>query len=89
MFEENFEFLRNFKPDNSKQTTSLVSIISPKCQISDLQFFVKQEQNTAQNIRNNTNRKSVLDALTKISSTLSNMKTIPDEGIAIFSAWCI
>lgn len=78
--------LKASKPDNSKQTTSAVSIISPKTTISSLREFIKHEQTTASNIKNNTNRKSVLDALTRAYSIASNLNSIPNEGIAIFTS---
>jgi peptide subunit release factor 1 (eRF1) len=78
--------LKNSKPDNSKQTTSAVSIISPKTTISSLREFIKHEQATASNIKNNTNRKSVLDALTRAYSIASSLHSIPNEGIAIFTS---
>jgi hypothetical protein len=79
-------YLKSCKPDNSKQTTSAVTIISPKCVLSTLREFIKHEQTTAANIKNNTNRKSVLDALTRAYTIASTLDSIPNEGIAIFTS---
>ncbi len=82
---EDLSFLKTYRPDCSKQTTSLVTIISPHCNIQQLKDMVKHEQSTAKNIRNRMNRQSVSDALTKLSSKLSDMKSVPESGIAMFS----
>ena len=82
---EIFKKLRNYKPDNSSQTTSLVSIISPKCDPGLIRRLVKQEQTTAHNIKNNLNRKSVVEALSNIWSKIEGLKAIPDTGIAIYA----
>lgn len=79
------DFLRNYKPNNSKQTSSLITIISPKISVQQLRDLVKGEQTTAINIKNNTNRKSVQAALSNIWTVVSSLKEIPREGIAIYS----
>jgi hypothetical protein len=48
--------------------------------------MIKYEQTTAKNIKNNTNRKSVCDALTRVSTFIQTIKSIPSNGIALFSS---
>jgi len=45
---------------------------------------VKNEKTTAVNIKNNSNRKSVLAALRKLESAVKTIRSIPDNGIAIY-----
>ncbi len=77
--------LKSYKTQNSKQTTSAISLIVPQMNITDLRSFIRQEQVSAQNIRNRTNRKSVLSALSDVDTIVRNMKEIPSTGIAIFT----
>ena len=65
--------------------TSCVSIIAPKMNINDLRNFVAKEKITASNIKDNTNRKSVVAALSKIVGKLDTMKEISDNGIAMYA----
>ena len=65
--------------------TSCVSLIAPKMDINELRNFVSQERTTAKNIKNNVNRKSVVDALGRVSGVLDTLKSIPDSGIAIYA----
>ena len=83
------DYLKSYKPYSSKQTTSLVSIISPTCTISDLRDMVRSEQASARNIKNNTNRKSVVDALSGIWTVVSDLKSVPSSGIALYAGQCI
>jgi peptide subunit release factor 1 (eRF1) len=65
--------------------TSCVSLIAPKMSITELRSFIAKEKTTASNIRDNTNRKSVVAALGKIASKIDMMKSIGDNGIAMFA----
>ncbi len=76
--------LKNYKA-SPKEVTSLISIISPCIDIQQLRDLVKHEMTTAVNIKNNSNRKSVLAALSKVNTTLSTLRRIPDNGIGIFA----
>ena len=63
----------------------MISIISPHSDINNIRNLVKQEKATAVNIKSNTNRKSVVVTLRKLSSTLKAIDTIPENGIALFA----
>lgn len=76
--------MRNYRSEN-KQPTSLISLVVPNTDISNVRELIRKETSTASNIKGNSNRKSVLSALTKIKSIFFSMKTIPDTGIAVFS----
>ncbi len=69
----------------SECPTSCISIITPQMSISDLRAFVNKEKATARNIKSNTNRKSVLDGLSKISAYLDSIRVIPSAGIAMYA----
>lgn len=66
-------------------TTSCISIITPETSVSDLRNFVNKEKTTARNIKSNSNRKSVLEGLSKISAYLDSIKNIPSSGIALYT----
>jgi peptide subunit release factor 1 (eRF1) len=50
-----------------------------------LRALVRNEQKTAKNIKNNSNRKSVVKALGYIVAKLAEIKKIPDNGMAIYA----
>lgn len=79
-----FEKVKNYTSD-PKENTSLITIISPKMNVQFLRDLIKQEKTTAENIKNNSNRKSVMIALKNVESAVEDMKKIPDNGIAIFA----
>jgi peptide chain release factor subunit 1 len=60
-------------------------IIPPDTNLDDVRHEIKQESNTANNIKNNTNRKSVQQALSSLSSYIKKMKRLPDTGVALFA----
>lgn len=75
--------IREYKPDHAG--TSMISlIIPPSANLSDLRQMMKKEYQTANNIKSNTNRKSVLSALTKLTETLKTLK-MSDSGIALYA----
>jgi len=76
----------SFVPEiKSDSNTSSITVITPKCQIAKIRSFLNQELTTAQNIRNRVNRQSVISALTSLSSKVSQMREIPDTGIAMYA----
>lgn len=76
--------MRNYRSD-SKQPTSLISLVIPHSDISNVRDLVRKEAATAINIKGNSNRKSVMAALSKVKTAVFSMKSIPDTGIAIFA----
>ena len=66
--------------------TELVSLyVPPGRQISDVLATLKQEYGTATNIKSDTTRKNVQDAITKVSQRLKLFRAIPENGLVIFS----
>jgi len=66
--------------------TELVSLyIPPGRQVSDVLATLKQEYGTASNIKSDTTRKNVQDAITKVMQRLKLFREIPQNGLVIFS----
>ena len=65
--------------------TELVSLyVPPGRQVSDVLAMLKQEYGTASNIKSDTTRKNVQDAITKASQRLKLFKKVPENGLVIF-----
>lgn len=65
--------------------TELVSLyVPPDRQISDVVAMLKQEYGTAANIKSDTTRKNVQDAITKVTQRLKLFKKVPKNGLVIF-----
>ena len=65
--------------------TELVSLyVPPDRQISDVATMLKQEYGTAANIKSDTTRKNVQDAITKVMQRLKLFKKVPKTGLVIF-----
>jgi len=65
--------------------TELVSLyVPPGRQISEVAQMLKDEWGTASNIKSNTTRKNVQDAIVKVIQRLKLFKTVPDNGLVIF-----
>jgi len=65
--------------------TELVSLyVPPGRQISEVIAMLKQEYGTASNIKSDTTRKNVQDAITKVSQRLKLFKEVPENGLVIF-----
>ncbi|MDH5795486.1 MAG: peptide chain release factor aRF-1 [Candidatus Bathyarchaeota archaeon] len=65
--------------------TELVSLYAPPGrQISEVVQMLKDEWGTASNIKSNTTRKNVQDAIVKVIQRLKLFKTVPDNGLVIF-----
>lgn len=65
--------------------TELVSLyVPPGRQISEVVAMLKQEYGTASNIKSDTTRKNVQDAITKVSQRLKLFKKVPENGLVIF-----
>ena len=67
-------------------STSLISLYVPATtNISDLSKMIKSETSQSQNIKSRQTRQGVQDALQGISTHIKSMKTIPNNGVAIFT----
>jgi len=65
--------------------TELVSLyVPPGRQISEVLTMLRQEYGTASNIKSDTTRKNVQDAITKVSQRLKLFKKVPEKGLVIF-----
>ena len=65
--------------------TELVSLyVPPGRQISEVISMLKQEWGTASNIKSNTTRKNVQDAIVKVMQRLKLFNRVPDNGLVIF-----
>jgi len=65
--------------------TELVSLyVPPDRQISEVVSMLKQEYGTAANIKSDTTRKNVQDAIVKVMQRLKLFKEVPENGLVIF-----
>ena len=65
--------------------TELVSLyVPPGRQISEVIAMLKQEHGTAANIKSDTTRKNVQDAIVKVTQRLKLFKKVPENGLVIF-----
>ncbi|KYH42501.1 MAG: peptide chain release factor 1 [Candidatus Bathyarchaeota archaeon B63] len=65
--------------------TELISLyIPPGRQISEVVQMLKEEWGTASNIKSNTTRKNVQDAIVKVTQRLKLFKRVPDNGLVLF-----
>ena len=65
--------------------TELVTLyVPPGRQISEVTQMLKEEWGTASNIKSNTTRKNVQDAIVKVTQRLRLFRTVPDTGLVIF-----
>ncbi|MFQ6064444.1 MAG: peptide chain release factor aRF-1 [Candidatus Bathyarchaeia archaeon] len=84
---ERFRLKRALQRLGSKEGrgTELVSLyVPPDRQISDVVAMLKQEYGTAANIKSDTTRKNVQDAITKVTQRLKLFKKVPKNGLVIF-----
>ena len=65
--------------------TELVSLyVPPGRQTSDVISMLKEEWGTASNIKSNTTRKNVQDAIVRVQQRLKLFRKVPDNGLVIF-----
>jgi len=65
--------------------TELVSLyIPPGRQISEVVAMLKQEYGTASNIKSDTTRRNVQDAIVKVMQRLKLFKEVPENGLVLF-----
>jgi peptide chain release factor subunit 1 len=84
---ERFRLKRALQTLASKEGrgTELVSLyVPPDRQISDVIAMLRHEYGTAANIKSDTTRKNVQDAITKATQRLKLFKKVPENGIVIF-----
>ncbi len=68
--------------------TSVVSLILPAgANLTVARSRLAKEQATAVNIKDKTNRHSVVDALKAVADELSCFKTMPATGLAVFAGY--
>lgn len=66
--------------------TELVSLyVPPGRQVSEVLAMLRQEYGTAGNIKSDTTRKNVQDAITKVSQRLKLFREVPGNGLVLFS----
>jgi len=85
---ERFRLKRSLQTLASKEGrgTELVTLyVPPGRQISEVMAMLKNEYGTASNIKSDTTRKNVQDAITKTQQRLKLFKTVPETGLVIFS----
>jgi len=84
---ERFRLKRALQRLGSKEGrgTELVSLyVPPDRQLSDVSAMLKHEHGTAANIKSDTTRKNVQDAITKVMQRLKLFKKVPENGLVIF-----
>ena len=65
--------------------TELISLyVPPGRQISEVIAMLRQEYGTAANIKSDTTRKNVQDAIVKVMQRLKLFKETPENGLVIF-----
>nr|MDO8099828.1 peptide chain release factor aRF-1 [Candidatus Njordarchaeota archaeon] len=84
---EKFKLERELNELSSKHGfhTELISLyIPPGKQLSEAINNLRQEYGTSTNIKSKSTRQHVLDAITIITQRLKMMKSVPENGLAIF-----
>ncbi len=81
-FEETLKELESYRGRH----TELISVLIPQSfTIHQVAKQIEDEKGTATNIKSNSTRKNVLDALEKISRQLKMFKQSPDNGLALYA----
>ncbi|MBN1213993.1 MAG: peptide chain release factor aRF-1 [Candidatus Lokiarchaeota archaeon] len=66
--------------------TELISLfIPPTRKVSDVTGYLKNEISESQNIKSKLTRKNVLDSISTLIGQLKNIKTLPENGLIMFS----
>ena len=74
---------------SSRSGTSRISILTPCTSIAKLRQFITQESATAKNIKNRVNRQGVQAAFNRLDNYGSGLKTMPNNGLAMYAESCI
>jgi peptide chain release factor subunit 1 len=65
--------------------TELVSLyVPPGRQVSEVVSMLNNEYGTASNIKSNTTRKNVQDAITRVTQRMKMFKKVPENGLVLF-----
>ena len=65
--------------------TELVSLyVPPGRQVSEVVAMLNNEYGTASNIKSNTTRKNVQDAITRVTQRMKIFKKVPENGLVLF-----
>jgi peptide chain release factor subunit 1 len=71
--------------DREGRGTELVSLYVPSGrQVSEVVAMLNNEYGTASNIKSNTTRKNVQDAITKVTQRMKMFKNVPENGLVLF-----
>jgi len=82
-----FRLKRNLQrlTDREGRGTELVSLyVPPGRQVSEVIAMLNNEYGTASNIKSNTTRKNVQDAITRVTQRMKMFKRVPDNGLVFF-----
>ena len=82
-----FRLKRNLQrlTDREGRGTELVSLYVPHGrQVSEVVAMLNNEYGTATNIKSNTTRKNVQDAITRVTQRMKMIKKVPESGLVIF-----
>ncbi|MEJ2240690.1 MAG: peptide chain release factor aRF-1 [Candidatus Bathyarchaeota archaeon] len=82
-----FRLKRNLQRLASREGrgTELVSLyVPPGRQISEVVAMLNNEYGTASNIKSNTTRKNVQDAITRVTQRMKMFKKVPENGLVLF-----
>lgn len=78
------KILENLASKEGRGTELISLYIPPGRQISEVVSMLKEEWGTASNIKSNTTRKNVQDAIVKVTQRLKLFKTVPENGLVLF-----
>ena len=84
---ERFRLKRNLQrlADREGRGTELVSLYVPQGrQVSEVVAMLNNEYGTASNIKSNTTRKNVQDAITRVTQRMKMFKKVPENGLVLF-----
>ena len=84
---ERFRLKRNLERLAAREGrgTELVSLyVPPGRQVSEVVAMLNNEYGTASNIKSNTTRKNVQDAITRVTQRMKLFKKIPRNGLVLF-----
>jgi peptide chain release factor subunit 1 len=82
-----FRLKRNLQrlTDREGRGTELVSLyVPPGRQVSEVIAMLNNEYGTASNIKSNTTRKNVQDAITRVTQRMKMFKRVPENGLVLF-----
>ena len=78
------KLIKELKSKRGRGTELISLYIPPKRKISDVINYLRQEYSTASNIKSDTTRKHVQEALTKVIERLKYFNEAPENGLVVF-----